>query len=46
LLEVYKGSQRMVGLINDLLNVSRLETGRLNIEPIPTDLSAFIQEME
>lgn len=41
--EVYKGSKRMVQLVNDLLNVSRLETGRLKIEPVPTDLIAFIQ---
>lgn len=41
--EVYKGSKRMVQLVNDLLNVSRLETGRLKIEPVPTDLTAFIQ---
>ena len=41
--EVYKGSKRMVQLVSDLLNVSRLETGRLKIEPVPTDLIAFIQ---
>ena len=35
----------MVDLLNDLLNVSRLETGRLKIEPVPTDLKAFIQEV-
>ena len=44
-LEIYKGSRRMVDLLNDLLNVSRLETGRLKIEPVPTDLKAFIQEV-
>lgn len=44
--EVYKGSQRMVQLVNDLLNVSRLETGRLKIEPVPTDLVAFMDEVE
>lgn len=42
--EVYKGSKRMVQLVNDLLNVSRLETGRLKIEPVLTDLTVFIGE--
>lgn len=31
--EIYKGSVRMVKLVNELLNVSRLETGRLKISP-------------
>ncbi|MDP3973690.1 MAG: PAS domain S-box protein [Candidatus Daviesbacteria bacterium] len=44
-LEIYKGSRRMVELLNDLLNVSRLETGRLKIEPVSTDLVAFIEEV-
>ena len=43
--EIYKGSRRMVELLSDLLNVSRLETGRLKIEPISTDLKVFIQEV-
>ena len=36
--EIYLGSQRMVGLVNALLNVSRLELGRLTVEPSLTDL--------
>ena len=44
--EVYKGSKRMVQLVSDLLNVSRLETGRLKIEPVPIDLVAFIGEVK
>lgn len=43
--EVYKGSRRMVQLVSDLLNVSRLESGRLKIEPVPTDLIEFIGEV-
>ena len=35
----------MVQLVSDLLNVSRLETGRLKIEPVPIDLAAFIGEV-
>lgn len=44
--EVYKGSRRMAQLVSDLLNVSRLETGRLKIESVPTDLVSFIGEVE
>lgn len=36
--EAYAGANRMVGLINDLLNVSRMETGRFFIEPIEVDI--------
>ena len=35
----------MVKLIDDLLNVSHLETGRIKIEPVLTDLIAFIQDI-
>jgi len=40
--EIYQGSQRMVRLVNDLLNVSRLETGGVLVEPIPAELSPII----
>ncbi len=36
----FDGSQRMVGLISDLLNVSRLAAGRFMIERADTDLVA------
>lgn len=42
--QAYTSSQRMVYLIADLLNVSRLRTGKFIIEPAPTDLSAMIDE--
>ena len=37
-------SQRMVYLIADLLNVSRLKTGKFVIEPVPVDLSEVVQQ--
>lgn len=42
--QAFTSSQRMVFLITDLLNISRLKTGKFVIEPSPTDLSAVIQE--
>ncbi len=36
---------RMIKLVNDLLNVSRLETGRLIIRTKPTQLEDFIQDI-
>ncbi len=37
-------ANRMVALVNDLLNISRVEAGRIKIEPILTDIPKFIQE--
>jgi PAS domain S-box-containing protein len=42
--EIYQGSKRLVLLVNDLLNISRIESGRLTIEPEPTDLKALIDD--
>ncbi len=39
----FTSSQRMVFLIADLLNLSRLRTGKFLVEPIPTNLSDIIQ---
>lgn len=36
--EVQYGSQRMVNLVNSLLNVSRIDLGTYMVEPEPTDL--------
>jgi PAS domain S-box-containing protein len=43
--EIYQGSGRMIKLVNDLLNISRIETGRLKVEPEPTDLVSFISDI-
>lgn len=42
--EIYQGSKRLVLLVNDLLNISRIESGRLSIAPEPTDLKALIHD--
>ncbi len=43
--EVYKGNQRMVDLVNSLLNVSRLELGTFVIEPKMTDIIALARSV-
>jgi signal transduction histidine kinase len=43
--DVATSTQRMIKLVNDLLNVSRIETGRLRIEPKPTQIEDFIQSI-
>lgn len=40
----YFSSQRMVYLIADLLNVSRLKTGKFIIEPVPVNLAEVVSQ--
>jgi signal transduction histidine kinase len=42
--QAFFSSQRMVYLIADLLNVSRLRTGKFIIEPAPVNLATVVQE--
>lgn len=42
--QAFASSQRMVYLIADLLNVSRLKTGKFLIEPEPVNLAQMISE--
>lgn len=42
--QAYNSSQRMTYLIADLLNLSRLKTGKFVIEPTAVDLSALISQ--
>jgi len=43
--EIYSGNQRMVELVNALLNVSRLELGTFVIEAEPTDAVVLTQSV-
>lgn len=43
--EIYSGNQRMVTLVNMLLNVSRLELGTFTVEPQPTALSELADDV-
>jgi signal transduction histidine kinase len=44
LLQAFVSSQRMVYLISDLLNVSRLKTGKFIIDPTPTNLASVVKD--
>jgi len=41
--DMKRSIERMLELVNDLLNVSRLETGKIQIEPKPIRLSDFVR---
>jgi len=43
--KTYKSNQRMISLINDLLNVSRIEEGRYVYEPESTSLENIVREV-
>lgn len=40
----FMSAQRMVYLISDLLNVSRLRTGKFSLEMVPTNLAQVVQD--
>jgi signal transduction histidine kinase len=42
--QLIRGSQRLVTLTEDLLDVSRLQTGRFDLRPESLDLSAFVAD--
>lgn len=45
LTEINKGNQRMIELVNALLNVSRIELGTFNVKPEQTDIKAITDDI-
>jgi signal transduction histidine kinase/ActR/RegA family two-component response regulator len=41
---IFRGAQRLSDLINDLLDVSRLEAGRIELSARPTDVSHIVEQ--
>lgn len=44
--EAYEGNHRMVEMVNDLLNVSRLDLGTLTVNLTPVNITELITEVE
>ncbi len=44
--EISEGSQRMVDLVNALLDVSRIEVGKLVDQPAPTSINELLESLE
>ena len=42
---IYTCSQRLIHLINDMLNISRIEAGRFDIHSQPVHLEQLVQEV-
>jgi signal transduction histidine kinase/CheY-like chemotaxis protein len=42
---IFRGAQRLTNLINDLLDVSRLEAGRIELQPRPTELKHVVEQV-
>ncbi|HEX8762975.1 MAG TPA: CHASE domain-containing protein [Candidatus Saccharimonadales bacterium] len=44
--EIYEGSQRMIELVSSLLDVSRLDLGKLSNQPAATDMTLLTSNLE
>jgi PAS domain S-box-containing protein len=44
--QIFESNERMIDLVNKLLNVSRIESGRVRVEPKLTDMNELIKSIQ